>query len=208
MKPLLEWLPDLRIIHLVRDPRPVALSRRDFDYGARGQFADSAVNLSETVIREASVFCRQVVADVQWRNRLEQRFPGRIYSLTYEQLVDDPVGRAGDIYRFIGETPGQTVLDNFAKLANGNKNKTAKNLATRWLSGQISQIEYDGINRECAQFFSLYPQYLRLKPQMFRNTANDAPSSANAHRTFSTSEPQTSRKSPSISLENTLTLSI
>jgi Sulfotransferase family len=178
MKPLLEWLPDLRLIHLVRDPRPVALSRRDFEYGARGQFADSTRNISERVIREAGVYCRQVVADVRWKRRLEQQFPGRLYSLTYEQLVDDPVGRASDIYRFIQETPGPFVIDSFAKLANGKQMESAKYLAARWLRGRISQSEYDGINKECAEFFSLYPEYSKYKPEIFRTTVRNVRNNA------------------------------
>jgi Sulfotransferase family len=169
MKPLLDWLPDLRIIHLVRDPRPVALSRRDFHGSARGQFAESTVNLTERTIREAFMYCRQVVADVRLRQRLEQEYPGRLYSLTYEQLVDDPIGRAGDIYRFIGETPGRVVMDRFSKLATGKAvNESAKYLGVRWLNNRISRLEFDTINEQCSELFHLYPEYLHFRPETFR----------------------------------------
>jgi len=168
MKPLLDWLPDLRVIHLVRDPRPVALSRRDFHESARGKFSELTTNLSERTIREASIYCRQVVDDIRWRHRLEQRYPNRVYSLTYEQLVDDPVGRASDIYRFIGETPSDSVMNSFKTLAIGNGNKTAKYLSTRWLDDRISLREFDGINEHCSELFQLHPEYLTFEPTVFR----------------------------------------
>jgi len=87
MKPLMEWFPDLRVIHLVRDPRAVALSRREQDSSFRGQFADAGKTPKDLIVREATIYCRQVVTDSQWKNELEQSFPGRFYSLTYEQVT-------------------------------------------------------------------------------------------------------------------------
>ena len=168
MKPLLDWLPDLRVIHLIRDPRPVVLSRLGFHASARGIFSESTDNLSERIIREASIYCRQVVTDIRWRQRLERQYPGRLYSLTYEQLVDNPVERASDIYRFIGETPNKSVMDSFAKLSNGDGNKTAKYLSMRWLHDRISHREFDEINEHCAELFQLHTEYSTLKPDLFR----------------------------------------
>ena len=87
MQPLMEWFPDLRVIHLVRDPRAVALSRREQDSSFRGQFADTGVTQKNLIVREAMTYCRQVVADLQWKTELEQLFPGRFYSLTYEEVI-------------------------------------------------------------------------------------------------------------------------
>lgn len=169
MKPLLEWMPQLRIIHLIRDPRPVALSRRDFHDSARGQFAESTHNLTERTIREAFLYCRQVVADVRLRHRLEKEYPDRVYSLTYEQLVNNPVGRAADIYRFIGERPEQSVFDRFARLAEGKSaNESAKFLAARWLDDRVSRLEFDRINEHCSELFHLYPEYLNYRPHTYR----------------------------------------
>jgi len=48
MEPLLRTLPNFRIIHLIRDPRAVALSRIEFDASARGQFSNKVILLSTT----------------------------------------------------------------------------------------------------------------------------------------------------------------
>ena len=45
MEPLLQMLPNFRVIHLIRDPRAVALSRNEFDASARGQFANKVILL-------------------------------------------------------------------------------------------------------------------------------------------------------------------
>lgn len=168
MEQLLRRSPQTHIVHLVRDPRPVALSRRDYYASGHGLFADSERhNQPELMVREVSIYCRQVAADVRWRRRLEKQFPGRLYSLTYEELVNDPVGRAKDIYHLIGETPEQFVLDKFAKLAEGTRNQSAKWLATRWLD-RLSQVEYDRINQHCSELLQMYPSYANATPHAFR----------------------------------------
>ena len=184
MKPLLDWIPDLRVVHLVRDPRPVALSRRDFHASARGQFAEETKNLSQRVIREASLYCRRVVDDVRWRLRLEQQYPGRLYSLSYEQLVEDPVGRATEVYKFIDQALPRSVLTAFDQLASGQlqkskaergagvggnwTTKSGKYRASRWLTDRISRYEFEQINKRCMEMFELFPEYRDLKPKSFR----------------------------------------
>jgi hypothetical protein len=185
MEPLLSALPDLRVIHLVRDPRPVSLSRKEFDASTRSDFAESSTlinqsttgprNVSQLAIREAAIYCRQVVADFDVRRRLERLFPGRLFSLTYEQLVDDPVRWATEIYRFIDTQLPPAVAERFAALAaaGNEKNISAKVLAWRWTEGQISRREFNEINQNCAEMFRLYPQYAKVVPQTFRTKNTD-----------------------------------
>lgn len=49
MEPLLQTMPNLRIIHLIRDPRAVSLSRAEFDASARGQFSNKVIDFYEDV---------------------------------------------------------------------------------------------------------------------------------------------------------------
>jgi len=161
MQALLRLLPETRIIHLIRDPRAVSLSRYKFHPSGRGLYTRATLNREEQIVREASIYCRQVVADVRWRQRLEREFPGRFYSLTYEQLVIDPFGRASDIYRFVGETdvPPKTAR-NFTFLAEtGNGNVSAKKLASKWRQ-ILTPVEQRRVNEQCAEFMELFPTYL------------------------------------------------
>jgi len=48
MEPLLRTLPNFRVIHLMRDPRAVALSRIEFDASARGQFTNKVTDSLNT----------------------------------------------------------------------------------------------------------------------------------------------------------------
>lgn len=161
MRWLLRLLPETHVIHLVRDPRAVSLSRYEFHPSGRGLYTRATEIRTEQITREASIYCRQVVADVRWRRILEQEFPGKFYSLTYEQLVIDPLKQASNIYRFIGEAdaPPKTV-GLFAVLADeGNRNLTAKSLASRWRKN-LTLVEQRNINENCAEFISLFPEYV------------------------------------------------
>jgi hypothetical protein len=167
MEPLLSRFPDSFVIHLVRDPRAVALSRRNYHSSTRAAFSESAFSSSERLVREASIYCRQVAADVRWRRHLEQKFPGRLYSLTYEQLVDSPASRAGDIYRFIGETPTPMALNKFVGLSTVDARITAKERAMKWLRGALTETEFQQIGSNCKEMMQLYPEYAGMEPETF-----------------------------------------
>ena len=54
MEPLLRLLPNFRVVHLVRDPRAVALSRIEFDSSGRGLHTDGKVGqLLAVLIRQS-----------------------------------------------------------------------------------------------------------------------------------------------------------
>jgi 3'-phosphoadenosine 5'-phosphosulfate sulfotransferase len=167
MEPLLSRFPDSFVIHLVRDPRAVALSRRNYHSSTRSAFSEAAFSRSDRLVREASIYCRQVVADVRWRRRLEEKFPGRLYSLTYEQLIDNPATRASDIYRFIGETPEPTVLDKFLGSSRGDARMSAWGRSMKWQRGAITEAEYQQIGRSCDEMMQLYPEYASAVPELF-----------------------------------------
>ena len=125
-------------------------------------FSDAAVEESAKLEREASIYCRQVVEDVRWRRRLEREFPGRLHSLTYEQLVRDPFGRANDIYRFIGKSPMLATLMRFSRSAVGDRMK-ARNRAHRMskpVEGEIREQKFQMTDQYCAEMIQLYPQYV------------------------------------------------
>ena len=156
---VLTRLGESRIIHLVRSPWAVALSRYKFHVSGRSEFTKAGRSRIEQLGRESSIYCRQVVEDVQWSRRLEQRFPGRLYLLTYEQLVQDPVGKATEIYQFIGYQTTPASFQKFSSLAApGNNTYTGSQMATKWQK-TLTDNEKLRICKECRQLLQLFPEY-------------------------------------------------
>jgi len=85
MRPLLTALPSLRIIHLVRDPRAVALSRQQFGPSGKGLYYQQVLRnkSGSRVVAEATQYCHHVTADIRSRLALESEFPGRIKLVRY-----------------------------------------------------------------------------------------------------------------------------
>lgn len=150
-EPLLRRLPNLQVIHLVRDPRGVAVSRKNFHDGSvRGRFSEGA---EDQLVREAQLYCQNVARDIRTRQRLEMLFPGRIYSVVYDDFVRDMVGHVRDIYRFIDiEIPNSTLT--WARKAAMVGNRTATELASAWQQS-VTFDTNEEIVRRCQDFFSL-----------------------------------------------------
>jgi len=151
MRPLLRALPNLRVIHLVRDPRAVALSRIRFDPSGRGAYTKNIRTKESPVVAEASQYCHHVTTDIRFRLALEREFPGRILSMRYEDVVANPEQRFRDIYKLLDEPLPNATLAEMQKKA---KSGQAKNLTTKWQS-KLTFIEAVTIAQHCADFFRL-----------------------------------------------------
>ena len=108
MSSLLKTVPNFRVIHLVRDPRAVSLSRMKFNPFARGLFSG---NNNETLVRAAILYCQTVVRDIKSRLKLERKYGGKILSLIYEEVVKDPLKSMRSVYEFIDEPINEVVLE-------------------------------------------------------------------------------------------------
>lgn len=114
MKALLAADPDVRVIHLLRDPRAVVSSRlhtRDMSIVGHYSLTNLSFNSSDAVRREAAVYCRTAVRDIRVRRHLETMYPGRILTLHYEDIAADLDRHAFLVYHFLGiETPHETIV--------------------------------------------------------------------------------------------------
>jgi len=151
MRPLLRALPNLRVIHLVRDPRAVALSRIRYDDSARGAYAIQIRKSEPQVVAEASLYCHHVTADIRSRMALESEFPGRILSVRYEDVVANPEQRFRDIYNLVDEPVPKATLEQMVE--NAQKGQAMK-FSTKWKS-DLKHEERIMIAQRCAEFFRL-----------------------------------------------------
>lgn len=155
MAPLLRALPNLRIIHLIRDPRAVVLSRHGFDASVLGMFSGLDQNL--TMFREAYLYCRTVVTDVRRRRELEATYPGKVITVIYDDVVRDVKGYIRNVYKFLDMSVPEDVLcwyrkSRYPKHYGGRLNSSA--IANRWHE-LITIRQNKQIVAACKEFFDV-----------------------------------------------------
>ena len=74
---LLAEVPDLRVVHVVRDPRAVVRSRIRYS-------SYSSLYSNRDPVKEAKIFCEQMAEDVKLRHQLEKQYPERILTVLFE----------------------------------------------------------------------------------------------------------------------------
>ncbi|XP_048238529.1 carbohydrate sulfotransferase 3-like isoform X1 [Haliotis rufescens] len=94
VSPLMQKYPDLKIIHLVRDPRASILSQ----YVRLKYFQWS--NLQ----KYAEMFCARIHEDLGTTANLARTYPGRIKLVRYETMAEHPLHIAEDLYQFVDLT--------------------------------------------------------------------------------------------------------
>ena len=156
MEPLLQAIPNLRVIHLIRDPRGVALSRKRFYSHVRGMFTELDPN--QTMSREAYLYCRTVVRDVRRRKELEVIYPGKIFPVIYDDVVGNIKGYIEDVYRFIGMSSVPESVWSYYRRSNypvhyaGRLDSIA--IANQW-QDVLSVRENKKIEDVCKEFFQV-----------------------------------------------------
>lgn len=151
MEPLLAHLPNFRVVHLMRDPRGVTLSRMKFHDSARSRYSDVG---NETLVREAELYCRTVARDVRRRMELERRYPGRIFSLLYDRFVTDVEAYTDRIYRFLDLDVTNSTLNWATEAVRGKDGRNATTIAGAWQE-ELTDEENQSIVGRCQRFFEL-----------------------------------------------------
>ena len=117
---LLQEIPHLKIVHLVRDPRDVSVSRMLMQ-SAHSHLAErelrsahlwppvraakgkpSLDRIASSVPIEAALFCNDVLADLVVYDKYTKKFPQSFMRLRYEDYITNPLSYASKVYSFVG----------------------------------------------------------------------------------------------------------
>lgn len=152
MEPLLHTLPNFRVIHLMRDPRAVMLSRLKFDSSGLGHYSLTRKNGS-IMSREAKLFCSTVLRDIRLSSELQLKYPGKIYQVIYEDVVKNLKNFTEQLYRFLNSANpiGTTWWQERIGSRSGNKSIST---STKWKRA-LSFKDNKEIVNNCREFFSI-----------------------------------------------------
>ncbi|ELU17205.1 hypothetical protein CAPTEDRAFT_210492 [Capitella teleta] len=173
---IIQTLPDtnLKIIHLIRDPRGIFQSRR---FKTLQDDALLGINLKgENETRErlrfADMLCHQIWRNIQEAKKINLKYPNSVLEIRYEKLAMQPEDSLQEIYRFLGQNVSsvleRAVWDRTHAVkdgpVSGTKRMNATHTAMRWkkmnagLQTMIQQQEH------CAELLGYlaihYPKYL------------------------------------------------
>ncbi|XP_069142354.1 carbohydrate sulfotransferase 3-like isoform X2 [Argopecten irradians] len=87
---LLKWLPGLKVVHLLRDPRGRLSSELKID---RQKWS--------SIQSIASLHCNQMLSDILIAERLNKQYPDTIRILQYESFTNDSIQQSNSLFRFL-----------------------------------------------------------------------------------------------------------
>lgn len=92
---LLSERADLKVIHLVRDPRAILNSRKE-----TGWYGEQTKDVS--FVEKATSLCNKMMYDFKEGEKLLKKFPDRFQFLYYEDLNENPFTKIENLYKFVG----------------------------------------------------------------------------------------------------------
>lgn len=134
---LLQQDPDLKVLHLFRDPRAVLLSRLNHE-----SFRSAHSRKNPSI--EARFYCNIVEADRHLKQSLANTHPDSFREIIYEKFLASPIAEAEEIYEFLGIEMPQEI---FSWLE-----KDAKRVKTTFLS-KFNATTLTSIEDTCESLF-------------------------------------------------------
>ncbi|OWF43943.1 Carbohydrate sulfotransferase 1 [Mizuhopecten yessoensis] len=162
---LMENIPNLKVIHLLRDPRGMIVSRikaiRHLQY--------KMGNMSSI----ARAVCDRYNRDISIGQSLKVKYPNRIKTVLYEQIAQRPLETSIRIFKFLGLQPKRNfkswLMEHIAgdpKMSVGHPAfSTVRANSTVTANSWRIQLSLDNvmdIDRECSQVYE-YTGYLAVK---------------------------------------------
>lgn len=149
---LMKEIPNLKIIHYIRDPRPVALSRQ-VHASLRGIFAE---NGKDSLVNSAHLYCQDVERDLRNFEHLVSSHPDNYKRVFFEELALHPHTTSAGIYNFLGyHVPLETVRwleDNTRKSSKFQTTRKSSAVVSGWRK-KMDNATLQSINRRCAGLY-------------------------------------------------------
>ena len=157
LEPFIQQMPDIHIVHYVRDPRAVSVSRAD------EHIHTFRHTMSWTAMHETYLLCHRMRYDIQHRKRLQERYPGSIITVRYEDLVLDPKATVRRMYEFF-DRPVPLGLNDWVKRTMqavkddgmyGVRKTNGLRHLSKWRS-EVTTEDIDIMNQLCVDVLSEY----------------------------------------------------
>ncbi|XP_046558332.1 carbohydrate sulfotransferase 1-like [Haliotis rubra] len=127
MRYLMNKHKNIKIIHLIRDPRATLRSQKSV-----GQISFDSLDI------HAENFCQRVKRDLDVSSEIKPFYPQRILTVRYEDLAERPFETTEHIYRFLGLNLTTSIRDYVQNITSGSGNICRRNsLCTNKNSRQI-----------------------------------------------------------------------
>ncbi|XP_033751826.1 carbohydrate sulfotransferase 1-like [Pecten maximus] len=88
---ILEKIPSLKVIHLMRDPRGTFRSQKVVGQLSKQNYRTEIYGL-----------CNQIYKDILERESLHEKYPGRIRTVFYEDVANNPIVYSKSLYYYLG----------------------------------------------------------------------------------------------------------
>lgn len=149
---LLEWLPNLKVIYLIRDPRGKLSSQ----ISAYHQDWENVTSLFRDT-------CRQMLSDIHIATELKRQYPKRIRVLMYEKMASLPVETSERIFQFLNTTLTYGIMLSVRDMTSGlqgsrsnctwcSKKGNSRSIAYRWRT-QANLLYLDMMDRYCSDVY-------------------------------------------------------
>ena len=142
---LLKIHPNLKVLHLIRDPRAVVRSRMTRP-SFRGHYS------GKDMVKEGRLYCEDVASDIVKRRALEQKYPNSFMEIIYEAFTLEPMTSAEKVYDFLQLGLPWEVSQWLYRYTSQKKN--ASKIAEKWLDSVPYRTTLN-INKQCQDVFNL-----------------------------------------------------
>lgn len=163
---LLRTMPDLKVVHLFRDPRAVIHSHSGRKWSP---IKESSLT---SIARGAQAVCCRIVRDIQHGQTLVEQYPDRFKIIQYEDF-ENPLATIRILYNFLGMSFDEEVLQYIdGSEETGSSNSDGNHPFQYRYSMQWKTIKV--INQYCEQAFDMLGYRTFKSESEFRNMSLSA----------------------------------